>query len=580
VALHGGRMRPRVVIVKALTASICIGSGGSAGREGPIAHIGAALGSTLGQILKLSDERIRSLAACGTAGAVAATFNAPIAGSLFALEVVLGKLHATHFGAVVISAVTADVVAHIFEGDLRTFALPIYRLVSPWELALYTLLGGIAAIASAGFGRLLYRSADLWDGVRLPAYLKPALGGTLLGVIGMLTFQVDGFPRIFGVGYPSITEALFNRLTLDVVVALFFLKMLATILTLGSGGSGGVFAPSLFMGAMMGAAFGRIVNQLFPAITAPAGAYALVGMAAFFSGAAHAPASAILTLFEMTGEYSIILPLMLATVMSTFISRIISRDSVYTLKLTRRGVHLGEGQESDLMHGVTVSEVMASEIVSVSPELPLLELEALFLRSHRNGLPVLDEAGKLIGIVCIRDLERAEATGPLAGRTVADIATIENLVTVTPEEAMDQALRRLGGQDIGHLPVVAERGSRRLVGMLHRRDIIRAYNRAITKQAQSQHRDEALRLEKLDDASFAQITVAPDAPVVGLRIREVDWPGESLIVSVRREGKLQVAHSDTLLRAGDQVTVFAESDCLPVLHEVLSGSKPGATLGR
>jgi Trk K+ transport system NAD-binding subunit len=175
--------------------------------------------------------------------------------------------------------------------------------------------------------------------------------------------------------------------------------------------------------------------------------------------------------------------------------------------------------------------------------------------------------------VCIRDLERASSAGPIAGKTVADIATTENLLTVTPDEPMWVALRRLGGRNIGHLPVVEGRGSRRLVGMVYRRGIIRAYNRAITKQAHHQHRDETLRLDKLDDAGFAQITVTPDAPVVGLRIREVDWPDESLIVSVRRGGKLYVARSYTSLQAQDQVTVFANNDCLPIVRQYLSGSR-------
>jgi predicted transcriptional regulator len=192
---------------------------------------------------------------------------------------------------------------------------------------------------------------------------------------------------------------------------------------------------------------------------------------------------------------------------------------------------------------------------------------------------VLDEEGNLTGIVCIRDLERAESAGPLAGLTVADIATTEELLTVTPDEPMGVALRRLGGRNIGHLPVVEARGSRRLAGMVHRRDIIRAYNRAITKQAHHQHRDEALRLKKLDDARFEQITVAPDAPVVGRRIGEVEWPVESVIVSLRREDKLHVARGHMSLRVGDQVTVFADQESLPTVRQYLGGPRSGQREG-
>ena len=312
--LRGGKIRPRVVVVKSLASSVCIASGGSVGREGPIAQIGSALGSLIGQLLKLSEDRVRTLVACGAAGGIAATFNAPIAGAVFALEVLLRRFGSVYFGAVVISAVTADVIAHYFEGDSRTFLTPEYTMQSPWELLLYTLMGFIAALAAVGFSRLLYFSEDIWGLIRIPEPAKPLLGGILLGLLGIISYQIDGFPRVFGVGYETIENTLFSQLTLQVTFGLLLLKLVATTLTLGSGGSGGIFAPSLFMGAMLGASFGQIAHTIFPEIVAPSGAYALVGMAAFFGGAAHAPITAILILFEMTGDYQIILPLMLSTV--------------------------------------------------------------------------------------------------------------------------------------------------------------------------------------------------------------------------------------------------------------------------
>ncbi|MEJ2286278.1 MAG: chloride channel protein, partial [Desulfobacterales bacterium] len=238
VAIHGGRIRPRVAVIKSLASAICIGTGGSVGREGPIAQIGSALGSTVGQLLHLSDERMQNLVACGAAGGIAATFNAPIAGSLFALEVILGRLEVTYFGAVVISSVTAAVVAHAFEGGTFAFAVPQYTLNSPWELPLYILLGMLAAIGAVIFIRLLYASEDLWNRVHLPEYIKPVAGGLLLGIIGILSFKAaDGWPRVFGVGYGSIGDVLFGRLATEVVLALFIFKLLATVLTLGAGGS-------------------------------------------------------------------------------------------------------------------------------------------------------------------------------------------------------------------------------------------------------------------------------------------------------------------------------------------------------
>ena len=571
VALRGGRIRPRVAVIKSVASAICIGTGGSVGREGPIAQIGSALGSTIGQWLKLSDERIRNLVACGAAGGIAATFNAPIAGAVFALEVILGQLHVTYFGAVVISAVTADVVAHFFEQDARAFSVPQYALVSPWELALYTLLGILAAIGAVAFTRLLYFTEDRWDGLHFPEYLKPVIGGVTLGVIGILSFKVDGFPRVFGVGYESISDVLFGRLAIQVVLVLFLLKMLATVMTLGSGGSGGIFAPSLFMGAMLGSLFGQGVHTLFPSVTAPAGAYAMVGMAAFFASAAHAPITAILILFEMTGDYNIILPLMLATVVGTLISRLLSRESIYTLKLTRRGIHLEQGQDVDVMQGVTVREAMTTEMDVVPPEMPLVELADEFARTHHHGFPVVDANGNLVGVASIRDFEQALSSGAVDGKQVVDIATTDGLLVAYPDEPMWKALKRLGTRDVGRLPVVQDEGSRRLVGVIRRQDIIGAYNQAIVKRAHHQHQAETLRLGKLDGAGFTHISIPPDVPAAGQRVSEIELPDDCLIVSVRRGRSLHIAHGNTQLQPDDLVTVFAADECLLEVQKQLAG---------
>jgi CIC family chloride channel protein len=571
VALRGGRIRPRVAVVKALASALCIGTGGSVGREGPIAQIGSALGSTIGQLFRLSDDRIRNLVACGAAGGIAATFNAPIAGSVFALEVILGQFHSTYFGAVVISAVVADVVAHLFEGDARAFAVPDYVLASPWELLLYVVLGLLAALVAVGFTRLLYLSEDLWDRIRFPEYLKPVLGGVLLGGLGIATAKLDGFPRVFGVGYETITQALSGELVLQATVVLLLAKLLATMITLGAGGSGGIFAPSLFMGAMLGAAFGQVANALFPAITAPAGAYALVGMAAVFSGAAHAPVTAILILFEMTGDYHIILPLMLTTVMSTLVSRILSQESIYTLKLTRRGVHLQQGKDIDVMQSIVVRDAMSTDVDTVPLSMSLQELAEELARTHHHGFPVVDKEGLLAGVVSIQDLERAKMAGSIEEKTVGDIATRQGLLVAHPYEPMWKALRRLGRRGVGRLPVVEEEGSRRLVGVVRRADIVRAYDQAMAARAHHQHRAEVLRLGQVDGTRFVHLRIPAGSPSIGKRISELSLPDESLIVSVRRGRKLQMAHGYTTLESGDRLTVFVGRGCEAEVQRVLTG---------
>ena len=571
--LRGGKIRPRVVVVKALASSVCIASGGSVGREGPIAQIGSALGSFVGQTLKLSEERVRTLVACGAAGGIAATFNAPIAGAVFALEVLLRRFGSVYFGAVVISAVTADVIAHYFEGDSRTFLTPEYTMQSPWELLLYTLMGFIAALAAVGFSRLLYFSEDIWNLIRIPEPTKPLLGGILLGLLGIVSYQIDGFPRVFGVGYETIENTLFSQLTLQVTFGLLLLKLLATTLTLGSGGSGGIFAPSLFMGAMLGASFGQIAHTIFPEIVAPSGAYALVGMAAFFGGVAHAPITAILILFEMTGDYQIILPLMLSTVLSTIVAKNLSPDSIYTLKLKRRGVELSEDTQAiDLMQGVTAEIAMNCETEAVPLDLPLVELMSTFSSTHYHALPVVQNETELVGLITINELDQLRSKGTLESKTIADILTFNNPATIRPHEPVWMALRHLEDQGEGCVPVVSETGKNILLGVLRRIDIIRAYNKAVSQRAQVQHHAEILNIRKLNQSGLTEVTLRAESPNVGKRVKELHLGGDALIVSVRRGGKLRIVRGETILHAGDQVTIFAEIPKSEFLENYLNGT--------
>ena len=571
--LRGGKIRPRVVVVKSLASSVCIASGGSVGREGPIAQIGSALGSLIGQLLKLSEDRVRTLVACGAAGGIAATFNAPIAGAVFALEVLLRRFGSVYFGAVVISAVTADVIAHYFEGDSRTFLTPEYTMQSPWELLLYTLMGFIAALAAVGFSRLLYFSEDIWGLIRIPEPAKPLLGGILLGLLGIISYQIDGFPRVFGVGYETIENTLFSQLTLQVTFGLLLLKLVATTLTLGSGGSGGIFAPSLFMGAMLGASFGQIAHTIFPEIVAPSGAYALVGMAAFFGGAAHAPITAILILFEMTGDYQIILPLMLSTVLSTIVSRNLSPDSIYTLKLKRRGVELSQDTQAiDLMQGVTAEIAMNRETDAVSSDMSLIELMSTFSSTHYHALPVVQNETELVGLITINELDHVRSKGTLESKTIADILTINNPATILPYQPVWMALRHLEAQGEGCVPVVSESGKNILLGVLRRIDIIRAYNKAVTKRAQDQHHSEILNIRKLNQSGLSEVTLRADSPNVGKRVKELRLGGDALIVSVRRAGNLRIVRGETILHAEDQVTIFSEKPKSEFLEKYLNGT--------
>ena len=340
LATRGGRIRKRVVTVKVIASSLTIGFGGAAGREGPMVQIGSAIGSTVGQWTHLTSNNVRTLVTCGAAGGIAATFNAPIAAAIFSMEVLTGRIH-TDFLLVLLTSLSSCMVARSYLGNFPAFMAPLLGQVSPWELPLYWLMGMFIGAAAILYVKLLYRSEDVFGDWKFPDYLKPAVGGLLVGLV------LRYFPEVYGSGLGTVESALWVRFSWNMLLGLFFAELLANVATLGSGGSGGVFAPSLFMGAMLGGAFGEAVHGLFPEWTAGSGAYAMVGMAAFFAATAKAPTTSILILFEMTNDYRIMLPLMAATVGSVYMSHRLSPFTVYTLKLHRRGIDFPNREEAE-----------------------------------------------------------------------------------------------------------------------------------------------------------------------------------------------------------------------------------------
>ncbi|MBD3168349.1 MAG: CBS domain-containing protein, partial [candidate division Zixibacteria bacterium] len=449
VALKGGLIRFRLALAKAVSAAICIGSGGSAGREGPIVAIGSAIGSTTGQLFRMSGARVKVLVGCGAAAGIAAVFNAPIAGVLFALEIIIGDFAIQTFSPVIISAVVSSVVSHFFVGNFPAFEVPKYNLVSAWEIPLYIALGALCGVVAVIFTSTLYKVEDYFEEkVKTHPVFKPAIGGFLIGILGLF------FPQIFSDGYEVVTEVLYGRMFGWFLVALVFLKILATSLTLGSGSSGGIFAPSLFMGSMAGGAFGSLVNFLFPAATAPSGAYALVGMSAVVAGTTHAPITAILILFEMTNDYRIILPLMVASVFSTLVAHRLKKESIYTLKLVRRGLNIRRGKDVGLLDTITVEEVMEREFDSVRPEMTLRQLMDYMESSGENCYPVVDRYGDLKGVVAIQDIR-----GLITKEGMRDLIIVNDIISskpsvITPDKTLNDALRLLGLRDRSMLPVV------------------------------------------------------------------------------------------------------------------------------
>jgi CIC family chloride channel protein len=466
VAEQGGRIRPQVAVVKSLASAICIGSGGSVGREGPIVQIGSALGSALGQLLRIPESRLRLLVACGAAAGVSATFNAPIAGVVFALELILRDLEAESFGVVVPASVVADVIGRAAFGSRAFLELPPFHLGSLAEYGLYAGLGILAAFAGVAFIRVLYGMEDLTDRLwRGPEWLRPVGGGL---VLGLLLFAL---PQMYGVGYPVLEDAIRGHYALAVLLLLFAGKVFATSLTIAIGGSGGVFAPSLFMGAMLGTAYGDIVQLVASGVSAPAGAYGLVGMGAVFAAAARAPLTAVIIIFELTGDYQIILPLMFAVALATAGSGLLSADTIYTLKLRRRGIDVRRRHATDSMEVLRVRDAMQSVPPAIASEMPLSQVVTTLARTDLDALPVVDRAGRYRGIITARQLERALADG--SARTVAgDLA--EQPVALHAEQSLKQTVAVLLHHEASGLPVVND-DETALVGWLTHRDVLHAY---------------------------------------------------------------------------------------------------------
>lgn len=406
VMTKGGRIRKRVVAFKALASGITIASGGSVGREGPIVQIGSAAGSGLGQFLKLEPKLIKTLVGCGAAGAIAATFNTPIAGVIFAIEIIVLELKTKSFVPLVISSVFATVISRLYLGNEPAFFVPEYHLNGPKELLFYLLLGILSGVLGTIVIRTVYGFEDFFDNMKIPFWSKPLIGGVILA--GIAAF----YPQTLGVGYQAVTEVLQQHSTFTLMFSLVVLKIIATSLTLAAGGSGGVFAPSLFIGAMLGGSYGYLVHMYFPDITAGYGAYALVGMAALFSATGRATFTAIVILFEMTLDYSIILPLMFVCVTADQVAWAILKDSIYSMKLSRKGLKFINDISVNVMSITLVKDIMTTELHNATEEMCLKEAANKLLQYGHSVYPVVDSEGALSGILTKECLEKVARKHP------------------------------------------------------------------------------------------------------------------------------------------------------------------------
>jgi chloride channel protein, CIC family len=535
VAENGGRIRPQVAIVKALASALCIGGGGSVGREGPIVQIGSALASTVGQLVRMSDARLRVLVACGAAGGISATFNAPVTGLFFGFEIVLREFSAEALAATILAAVTADIVSRAFFGSAPFFAAVPHNLLVGNDLSylLIALLGVLSGLIGVVFQKSIYKGEDAADAIwrDRPQWLRPVVGGVLLGLLLL------ALPQMYGVGYPVMDRVFAGNYVLWFVVILLLGKILATSLTLSIGGSGGVFAPSLFIGAATGTAFGVGSHDLLGAAAGPVALYGVVGMGGVFAGAAQAPLTAIASVAEMTGNFTLTLPIMLACGISAQLARQVTRGSIYTTKLLRRGIDIERPKALGALQALTVAEVMQPLVGDGTERV---------LRDH-GASPTPIDWPRLVGPVTL--------TRPLQ--------------VLLDDEDLEQARRQLVLYGPDGLPVLSHDGILR--GWLTRADLLRALTDRLASTEEDIEGGATVADWAVDDPIAAshrptrpligyellELRVSADSPALGERVADVAWPAGTIVVATTQGREIRAARPNHQLRTGERVLVLA-----------------------
>jgi CIC family chloride channel protein len=545
VAENGGRIRPPVALIKAVASALCIGVGGSVGREGPIVQIGSAFASSLGQGARMSENRLRILVACGAAGGISATFNAPITGLFFGFEIILREFSLDALVAVILSAVTADLLSRAFFGSAPFFSTIPHDLVvnHDYTYLLIAVLGVAAGLIGYGFKTVLYKVEDLGD--RLwkgrPEWARPAVGGLALGAMLL------ALPQMYGVGYPVMDNAIAGHTVLWLLVVLMVAKIVAVSVTLSIGGSGGVFAPSLFTGAMAGMAFGVTIEHAFGHIVATPAVFGVVAMGAVFGAAAQAPLTAIASVVEMTGNFTLILPIMLAVGIAVAVSKRLSHGSIYTTKLLRRGVDIERPKPANVLQLLTASDAM------------------LHLPQPHDGLTGIRSDGSAGSDPTTRAQDWAELIGP--------ISETREPQAIYADETLDQTLRQLTLYGRAGLPVLSPDGQH-LQGWITRHNVLRVLaERVKASQGEAEQGSLAADLSDnnaatrvhtprtpLDGYEIIELAVPPNSPAAGKPLGQVPWPPGSQVVAVSERRELVTPRSDMELHPGDRIVLLAPID--------------------
>jgi CIC family chloride channel protein len=561
LTVEGGRIPFRVPTIKMIATALTIGVGGSAGREGSIAQIGAGIGSFVSKVTRLDEPERRALVAAGAGAGIAATFNAPIAGMFFALEVVLRDVSTRHLHTVAVASVAGAVVSHSLIGNELTFDITSFDFEHPSNLVPYALLGLIAV----GLAIMFIEALD-WFTVQpfhLAEWVRPVAMGVVVAGLGFVA------PEVLGTGQQFINDVLNQTVTEAwwVFGLLAVGKLVATSLTLGGRGSGGIFMPSLFIGAMAGSAFAVLLDPLWTWTDLDPGAFALVGMAAVFAGVSRASFTSIIIVFEITGDYGLVLPLMLAVAIATVLSSRLHPESAYTSPLVRMGIHAAPSDYVDILASVMIRDLELQPPIVVAPTDTLTVVEGVLRRNRLNGVAVVDEDDRLVGVVSESDIGRL---GGASDQHSAADAMTRNPRTVSADVPVSEALERMAVLGIGRLPVVDRNHPDRIEAMFRREDAIAAYHLALGTKARSNYRRPLIAGRSSGSTAYLDFEVPPGSVADHRKIREVPWPEGCIVVSVHRGKDLLVASGDLELRSGDALTVFGDQSARRRLRERLS----------
>lgn len=551
VETTGGFVRPIVAPAKLIATAFTIGGGGSAGREGPIVLIAASLSSTIGRISRQPSDMLVLVVAGGAAGGIAATFNTPIAGTFFALEVVLRRFNVRNFTIVVVSAVVANFIAILFYGDEPELGLPSYVIENGIEVALLALVGLGAALLGVFFVRTRFFTEDLFDFLALPFFARPILA---LAGVGALALIDD---RILGSGLDQIHTFTSGDFTAASLGALLALKLFASSLTIGSGASGGAFAPLLFIGAAGGALLGLGFDNVIPGSIGPLGAYAVVGMAAVFAAAARAPMTSLFIVFELTG-YDGFLPLMAAVALATALAQLITRDTIYNVRLRRAGLDVREEPRRSQLDELPVASTMRTDTPIVDRTASIQDIANAMSQSRGNVVAVTDRRNRFLGLVSATDVTSAVERNEL-DRIARDLAVIAP-ITVNPQDSLRHALTLLVEHDVRQLPVVAADDPARLLGMLTQRDILLEIAAPDERTADQRNAAPTAPVRRLSGAVQIEVNVEPGSPAAGLAVSQLQLPEAAVMTAIHRRGEVVIPRGPVEIEAHDLVVVLSDPE--------------------